>query len=209
MAQNTLPTTHDYTKRAISFERQLQSLERQRNDILEQIEACKSPTNMFLALFAPLHRRSVTLEVRHLRREISRIELQMLDLKAEQAALHDEQQQYASVLEENTRLCEQEVALHREYRWLALQEDQLELKRRKATLEKVLEQDRLREEARQLQQQQRELQKQLNEVREKLGENRQRREQVEERLQRHTVHSSDTQVYEDEAGVSKISVVAK
>lgn len=63
--------------------------------------------------------------------------------------------------------------VQREYRWLALQDDQHELRQRKAVLAKVREQQRLREEAHALHVQQRTLQHQLKEVREQMSTNRQ------------------------------------
>ncbi|GER88936.1 hypothetical protein KDW_30980 [Dictyobacter vulcani] len=200
MALKTLFTTHDYTERTASLKRHIVSLERRRDDVLHQIEVCKKPINMVLTLFIPLYRRSLILEVRRLRQEVSSLDGKILDVQAEYDALCAEQQQRAQVLEENERLAEQEAQVQREYRWMMLQENQRKLKRQKAALEKAQEHDRLQEEAVALQRQHKELQQQLSVLQKQLGDNRDKRKHLDDRIPNHILIDADSHdVHCDEA----------
>ncbi|GCE23251.1 hypothetical protein [Dictyobacter kobayashii] len=209
MTLQRFPTLHDYAERAASFERQLQSLERRRDTILAQIEQCKSPAHQLVSLLAPLYRRSMIFEVRQLRKECERVEFQMQDLKAEYEAWKAEQKQRASELEENTRLYELETLIQREYRWLAVHDDQAELRKKQAVLEKVREQKRLQEEAQTLQREQKALQQQLSEVREKLGTNRQQRDALDDSHHTTRFHATDTQTADIDEAILKVSMFSK
>src|SRR5258708_4284798 len=156
MTSHILSTTQDYTKQLTALQGQMQSLERRKSEAEQQIARCQRPITLLLTLMAPLYRRRVMQDVHQLRRESRQLDRQLLDLQGKYEALRTEQQQMTSDLEENTRLCEQEALLQREYRWLILQENRQKLRRRKAALEKSQEQERLREESIQLQRQQKE-----------------------------------------------------
>lgn len=204
MASKTLLTTQDYAQRTATLERQIASLERRRNEALQRIAVCKKPLHLLLTLFAPLYRRSLTLEAYRLRQEVSHLDGKLLDVQAEYDVLCAEQQQRAHALEENDRLTEQEANVQREYRWVMLQEHQRKLKRQKAALEKAQAHDRLHEEAIALQRQHTELQKQLSVVREQLGENRNRRKRLDDRLPDHTLVDVASYDTPDDATVSTI-----
>jgi hypothetical protein len=81
MASHILSTTQDYTKQLTSFPCQIQSLERRKSEVTQQIARCQRPAILLLALIAPLYRRILMQEVRQLRWECRQLDFQLLDLK--------------------------------------------------------------------------------------------------------------------------------